>query len=404
MAQSTAPALTLPDSQQVLGYLNQTIDWYRHLAIEERIVADPTDLLFVDDDRLMAPQIVRQSFDFARAAAQIVTAQTPAANEQAAANFKYQALAKVAAQSDETVKETQSEVDPLRQKLQNAPQRDRQKLQSTLEETEAEVALAQARSETLHNLLQFMSSGSTGGTSLAAEVQELQRTVPEANPSTSAGNDGAAKPAAPSKANGSTSVHQEEPSGLLAIITDLFSLTRNIHSIDESIRITDSLMQTAQNLRAPLVKDVSSLVQRGNVVAQQADTSAAAALQQQKRELDAMTAQFKEVSSLMLPLSKQAVLLDLYKSNLAHWRSAVKTQYQVELKNLGFRLSILILVVGTFFILGELWKRATFRYVQDFRRRYQFLLLRASSCGSSSAQPLLFRSRLKSDRWLRLPD
>jgi small-conductance mechanosensitive channel len=54
----------------------------------------------------------------------------------------------------------------------------------------------------------------------------------------------------------------------------------------------------------------------------------------------------------------------------------VKTQYQAELKNLGFRLLILTLVVGTFVILGELWKRATFRYVQDFRRRYQFLLLR----------------------------
>src|SRR6185312_13982535 len=42
----------------------------------------------------------------------------------------------------------------------------------------------------------------------------------------------------------------------------------------------------------------------------------------------------------------------------------------------GVRLLVLALVVITFLVLGELWKRATFRYVHDFRRRYQFLLLR----------------------------
>jgi len=37
---------------------------------------------------------------------------------------------------------------------------------------------------------------------------------------------------------------------------------------------------------------------------------------------------------------------------------------------------VLTLVLGAFLALGEVWKRATFRYVHDFRRRYQFLLLR----------------------------
>src|ERR1051326_1642541 len=48
----------------------------------------------------------------------------------------------------------------------------------------------------------------------------------------------------------------------------------------------------------------------------------------------------------------------------------------MDVKNLGVRLLVLALVVVTFIVLGEVWKRATFRYVHDFRRRYQFLLLR----------------------------
>lgn len=375
-SQTGATGLSLPTDQQVLSYLNQSIDWYRHLAIEEQIAADPTDILFVNDDRQMANQIIRQSFDFARAAAQNTTAQEPVSTETAATSSRYQNLAKVAAQTDETIRQTQAEIDQLKPKLQGAPARDRQKLQATLDETESELALAQARSETLHNLLQFASSGSSGGTNLSAQVQELQRSVPEAAATAgTVASESSAKAAAQTNSS-ATPTRRDEPSGLLAIITDLFSLTRNMHSIDESIRITDSLIETTQSLRTPLGKNVSTLVQRGNVVAQAADTSDTATLQQQKHELDSMTAQFKIVSSMMLPLSKQGVLLDLYKSNLTRWRNAIKTQYQVELKNLLFRLLVLTFVVGTFFILGELWKRATFRYVQDFRRRYQFLLLR----------------------------
>lgn len=365
----------------MISYLNQTIDWYRHLAIEEEITADPTDLLFVNDDRQMATQMVRLSFDFARAEAQNLSTRNAQASNSDSANSKFQSLFQIAAQTDELVRQTQTEMDQLKEKLPTARGRDRQKLQSTVDELQAELALAQARSETIHSMLQFVNTGSGGASSnnLMAQVQELQRSVPEVTPASAAANDGQAKPAAQSTSSAnaaSSNTRREQPTGLLALITDLFSLERKIHAIDESVRITDSLAQTAQSLRAPFTKNVSALVERGNVLAQEADTSDAATLEQQKRELDALTAQFKQTSSLMLPLGKQAVIFDLYTSNLARWRGAVKLQYQADLKNLGLRLLVLTVVLGTFFILGELWKRATFRYVHDFRRRYQFLLLR----------------------------
>jgi small-conductance mechanosensitive channel len=117
-------------------------------------------------------------------------------------------------------------------------------------------------------------------------------------------------------------------------------------------------------------------VQRGDVLAKQADTSDAAALQQQKQELDTLTAQFKQLSALVVPLSKQGMLIDLYKNSLSRWRDEVKSEYTAEFKSLGIRLIILTIVLGIFFTLSEVWKKATFRYIQDYRRRSQFLLLR----------------------------
>jgi small-conductance mechanosensitive channel len=99
-------------------------------------------------------------------------------------------------------------------------------------------------------------------------------------------------------------------------------------------------------------------------------------LAQQKKELDAMTAQYKQLSASVLPLGKQSVLFDLYKRSLSNWRNAVQNEYSTELRALVLRLAVLGAVLIMVFALSEVWRRATFRYVQDVRRRYQFLLLR----------------------------
>lgn len=387
LAQNTTPPsnLTAPDPQQVLTYLNQSIDWYRHLAVEEDNATDATDTLFVSDDRQMATQIVRLSFDFGRAAAQLASAQAPAETSQNPANSRFQNLMRIVAQTDQTIRDTQAEIEQNRNELDKARPSARPKLQATIDELQSELALAQARSDAVHNILQFTNAGSSGVSSgnLLAKVQELQRSVPEITltnttpaPATPDGQNKSNGGSSSSSSNASAAPRREQPSGLLALITDVFALTRKIHGIDDSIRASDAFAQTAQDLRTPLSKNIAPLVQRGNELAQAADTSDVAGLEQQKRELDALTAQFKQNSSLVLPLSKQAVLLDLYKSNLTRWRNTVEAQYQMDLKNLGVRLLVLALVVVTFIVLGEVWKRATFRYVHDFRRRYQFLLLR----------------------------
>jgi small-conductance mechanosensitive channel len=75
-------------------------------------------------------------------------------------------------------------------------------------------------------------------------------------------------------------------------------------------------------------------------------------------------------------LSKQAILLDIYQRSLSTWRDSVKRDYIEDIKNLSLRFTGLVVVIGIVLGIGELWRRTIFRYVQDVRRRYQFLLLR----------------------------
>jgi small-conductance mechanosensitive channel len=77
-----------------------------------------------------------------------------------------------------------------------------------------------------------------------------------------------------------------------------------------------------------------------------------------------------------MPLGKLGILLDVYKRTANNWRNAVDSQFQAEWKALLLRLVGLALILGVLLGVFELWRRATFRYITDTRRRYQFLLVR----------------------------
>jgi small-conductance mechanosensitive channel len=89
-----------------------------------------------------------------------------------------------------------------------------------------------------------------------------------------------------------------------------------------------------------------------------------------------LTAQFKRTSASFLPLSKQGILLEMVRKNLADWQSALAVRHAAELKILLVRLALLLGFLAVVIGGAALWRRAIFRFVRDPRRRYQYLLLR----------------------------
>jgi small-conductance mechanosensitive channel len=225
-------------------------------------------------------------------------------------------------------------------------------------------------------------SGGAAG-SLRSEVEELRRAVPAAAAPSAAQTGTAAQkvqvapqpdPNAVALAN--LPVRRAEPSGIFGLGEDLVSLFGKMHSLDESIKLTEALAQTSKSLSALTGSDLRDLARRGDQLAAQADTSNASQLTQVRKDLDAVTQQFKLSSGIVLPLGKQAILLNLYKSNLENWRAATKVQFNSELRSLIERLVVLAIIIAIVMALAAIWRKMIFRYVPDVRRRYQFLLLR----------------------------
>jgi len=69
LAQNPAPAAQTAaplDRSQIVPFLNQTLNWYRQMNVDQQIANDPSEVTIVSDNRQLAGQIVRLSFDFAR--------------------------------------------------------------------------------------------------------------------------------------------------------------------------------------------------------------------------------------------------------------------------------------------------------------------------------------------------
>jgi small-conductance mechanosensitive channel len=384
LAQNSPPPTSSQASPapKVIQFLNQTIKWYRQLPAEQRIASEPDDQVTVYNNRQVADHVVQLSFDFARAQADALTKQTTSNQPQntGEAPARYEALRAMQAKLNKTVQETQAELDSNRQKLATATGRKRQELASQVSELQAELELASARRDAIRSMVEFVNGTSTSGlgaTGLRAQIEALAASVPAAtlNPAATR-QSGASSPSPLLSGSTSASYGGPEVSGVWDITADIFTLSTNISTLDSLIQQTDSLSKAAKDIRAPLVARLRDLSRNGDQLAAQADTAGPAQLAQEKKQLDDLAIQFKQVTAASIPLSKQSVLLGLYVRSLTNWRDDLAGRYRADWRNLGVRVGFLALILVILFASAEVWRRAVYRYVHDPRQRHQFLLLR----------------------------
>jgi small-conductance mechanosensitive channel len=380
-----APAAGEDESrpEDIISFLNQTIVWHRQLTSQQQLVSEPSDAIFLHDSHEIADQVVRLSFDFARIEARMMVSQGKAGGaETAAAPSQYQNLIDLTARANVQVKQLQAEIEGMKPRLSTATGRNRRLLESTIAETQSELDLQTARRDSVQSILEFASgtaANSSGGTGLLAQIEELARSSHAAATSeskqTSAKN-GEAQIETTPVAIATAGDRKSDSTGLLTLATDLLELRRKLHLLDASLAMTDALLKTSRGLRSPMITKIRGMARRGDEIAAQPDSQDPDVLAQQRKELDAMTASFRHLTSVSLPLSKQGILLDQYKRNLTNWRNVVQNQYSARSRSLLLRVAMLALALGLIFGTAELWRRATFRYVQDPRRRHQFMIVR----------------------------
>jgi small-conductance mechanosensitive channel len=367
-------------AEQVIQILDDTVDWYRTLGTQQQHANQPSDLLILFANRQTADKVVALAFEIARANAELLSSEASAGQSTAAPS------------SPQALNEQKNQLDAQRQSIQDEISTDRQRAASSakgkqaiaakLPELQGELAMVEARKNLLDTMADFVNESDpkgAGASALKAHIDAIAATIPAASgnppPAAAVGSPaGASAATSPTALAISTTI--PERYGIWDLGSNVLKLRGKIKTIDVVDEHTAALAATFEKISAQPLKQLKAYSARSDALAAQADNAGGAVLKSLRNEFDTLAWLFKQTSAILIPLTKEQVLLQQYRHNLHNWRDAAVRQYHEALAALGVRLGILAGMLAVIFVLAEVWRRAVLRYAHEARRRYQLLLVR----------------------------
>ena len=399
---ATKPRSLLPlTSNDVLTHVRSSVDWYRDLATVEEINLPGVDPGARNELQQQALQAVHLSFQFGKAAEDILgreaqaqsastagagtgtAAPAPAGTPTMAAQLQH-AAANLSAQ-ETTLKSELTDIDARLRATKGAHAR------SALAEQRAGVLaalqLVQQIESNVEQLRRFQESAVAGQgkppKGLRAQLAALQHSVPALATGEGPGGGGAVpsgKGAAPAATaaqaaapKAAASNFQPQSAGILTLIGHWLTLHGYKVQLASAIKSTTTLETELTTTRSRLLVTVRQLVGSGLASIASGSTQQLAT---QRPTIEAATGQLTELSSVIIPLSEQALTLSSAQTTLQDWSHALAAQESSVAGYLGLRLGILLAWVVAVLVFAEIWRRVTFRFLPDARRRRPFLMLR----------------------------
>jgi small-conductance mechanosensitive channel len=373
-------------SDAIIHHLSAIISWYRDCTTKVQVPGFASDAIYQGDARNLAEQAVRLAFDSAKAAVPLVNAQgqqqtnTGNNGQPAQGATQSQNLAQFKAKTSAHLADLQSQLDSVNKKLAAAPPRARAALQNQRDNLEGEIELNSAILDSVGKLLTFIESGNeTTGEGLQGSIDALAHSIPEVFSIVPTNQKAETKPAAQvTPAANQTQTAAPRSSGLIGEAGALYTEMRSIRDIDQLANETQNLRSIADSLRQPLRDAMKATIQQSKDLENQAQTAGSNSAQTAnlKPQYDALAAKFRSLSAALVPLSQEIVVLDQSRANLLEWHRSITRQSGYVLRGLLLHVGTIVVALGLVLLFSEVWRRATFRYIPDVRRRRQFLAIR----------------------------
>lgn len=369
--QQNAPPGPKLSSLQVNGdaalhHLNQVISWYRRATTGIQAVGLPSDTIYEDNTKHLGEQVVRLAFQSAKAEAALIKAQQGSV-QISQESSQAQALEQMQAKTSSQIDQLQSQIDQLNGKIPHARPAQRTGLTSQRDALQSELDLQKALLDSIRKMTSFVETNGEVASGLEGGINQLARSIPEV---LSTGPEKPAITAAPAKP---TLVNA---GGLVSEAITLYDYMGVVHQIDAAIKDANETRNVADHLRAPLRDAMRATIQQSQSLAGQQPSTDPQQLQAERQNFQDITERFKQLSAVLLPLSQEIIVLDDSKTNFSEWRSSVIRESRYVLRSVLVRVGGILGALAAILILSEIWRRITFRYIADPRRRRQFLVLR----------------------------
>ena len=401
--------------KQVLDHVELAMRWYRQWENADMFVVRSADELYIENGQAIARQAMKLEFQSALAEATIIGeksgkashAHTGTPSTVDAQNI-FQALQSIEPQ----IQTLKNELDTVNRKILQVSAKKRPPLLAQRDTLQGQIQLALALQGNLQKLTSFMTlaedaNGAT--TELTGKIRGLEKTVPALQTVVAPVQAGAGvkSQSAPKIVSAPAPVTNAQGAGLVGQLGQMFHLISSLRALDQLSDATAQMQTSTLALRAPLLIELRAILREGqleiqNVTANsgagpngaqpaqlsgshsqqpaQAATGIPAPLQaggqQSPRSMQLLVQRFKLLSDATMPLSQQLILIDQSQANLTQLQNSMEREYTAIMRSVLLRVAMIFLSLGLIWLFSELWRRASFRYIRDARRRHQFLVLR----------------------------
>ncbi len=375
-APNQAPDNAVVTSKNVIDHLNQTITWYRRITEVDQSSTAPENLLLQNNVHATAKQVLKLAFDYARAQANLFSKTgeaTPAATQTLS-----QATVNAQARADRI----QSQLDDLDNQIAHAKDRDRPVLAAKRRAMAANLALAKDAQTAIKNIVSFANApqGPNSSRTLLDQINNLE----SLNSAVDTPDDNS-KASSKNASETATQVFHPENAGIISLISKATTLANDRSELDALRKETDGLLAEIGELRVHLRTALRNAISQSDSLANAGDASTPDDWNARRKQIDALGTRFKQLSSVLTPLSQQSIVLRPVRAGLEEWRNALDRQYHYTLRFLFIRLGTLLAAVLFLLLASALWQRAISRYVHDPRRRRQFMVVKRIVVGLAMA-------------------
>ena len=331
----------------------------------------PSDAIYQDNAKNLSSQILRLAFQSAKAEAAVLTAQQKKSEmiQPSSGSTQQQNLLQMQAKTSSQIEQLQSQIESLNQQIDKTRAARRSELISQRAALQSQLELQKALLDAIQKMAAFVETNGEISGGIEGGINQLARSIPDVL-GTSPGPQqtvAAATPAKPSLANSG---------GLISETMTLYGYISAMHQIDGVIKETNHTSDVADHLRMPLRDALRATVQQSQKLAGEPPATDPQQLLAEQQEFQQLTERFKQLSGALLPLSQEIIVLNDSKTNFNEWRSSISRESRQVLRSVLGRVAGIVVALAVILVLSQIWRRITFRYVSDPRRRRQFLVMR----------------------------
>lgn len=386
----------------IVGHLNSALRFYHDSEASIQKVGEPSDLIYRDQTATLATQIAALAFQSGKAEAALMARVTTAGPDASPAQTQAQKLQASRDGVTQRIAQLNAQDAALEKQLETARPSDVTGLKEQREQTKGELELQTAMQDAVGRITNISTSASETG--FAAQIVQLERSAPAL---------ATGKPTAVSPTLENLSAARS--AGVTSQAQVLFSLLGTKQSIENLSKEADALHQQATDVRTPLINALRATIAQGEALSQQVSSAAPATpapsspvtassttktsaqpavttadLTATRKNFDTLTTSFKAISAASVPLSQEIVAIEQSQAGLQAWHRAVAEEYTSILWSLLARVMSIAIALLLIFVLGEVWRRATTKYIHDVRRRRQILVIRRLAIGFLSGLVMIF--------------